>query len=205
MALETRLQPSSTRYISYEEYLQDEGENHHTEWVNGKVIDISMVSDEHSLLNGFLYLLLQMWASAHQAGEVRTDPFNMKTGPNLPGRAPDVMFIANAHRDRLLRNHLRGPCDIAVEVVSPDYRYRDVTEKFSEYEQGGIPEYWVVDYDVRQARFYGLNENGAYEELPVSSEGVFHSRVLPGLWININWLWQRPVPSWLDLAREWNL
>ncbi len=104
-----------------------------------------------------------------------------------------------------MRNHLRGPCDIAVEVVSPDYRYRDTVEKFQEYAQGGVPEYWVVDYEVQQARFYSLGANGLYEEIPVGADGVFHSRVLPGLWLNVNWLWQRPVPSWMDLARAWNL
>lgn len=194
MTVDTQLLPSSTRYVTYEEYLCNEEENHHTEWV-----------DEHIGINLFILMLLQMWVQAHQAGIIRADPFNMKTGPNLPGRSPDVMFIANAHRERLTSNHLRGPCDIAVEVISPDYCYRDTVEKFQEYAQGGVPEYWVVDYEVQQARFYSLGANGLYEEIPVGADGVFHSRVLPGLWLNTNWLWQRPVPSWMDLARAWNL
>ncbi len=78
MAIDTRLQSSPSRYITYEEYLQDEGENHCTEWVDGKVIDISMVSDEHSEINLFILMLLQMWVQAHQAGIIRADPFNMK-------------------------------------------------------------------------------------------------------------------------------
>lgn len=44
MAIETRLQPLASRYLTYEEYLADERENHCTEWVDGKVLDISMVS-----------------------------------------------------------------------------------------------------------------------------------------------------------------
>ena len=58
-----------------------------------------MVSDEHSDISIFLMVLLRLWAEEHQAGVVRGDPFNMKTGPNLPGRSPDVLFLANAHRE----------------------------------------------------------------------------------------------------------
>ena len=60
MVLDTTRPPASG-YITYEEYLQDEGENHCTEWVDGKVIDISMVSEEHDDLTLFLLRLLQIW------------------------------------------------------------------------------------------------------------------------------------------------
>ena len=56
MTIETRPQPVTSRYITYEEYLADEGENHSTEWLNGKVLDISLVSDEHNKVSGFLLL-----------------------------------------------------------------------------------------------------------------------------------------------------
>jgi Uma2 family endonuclease len=205
MAIETRRQPIASRYITYEEYLADEGDNHNTEWVNGKVLDISMVSEEHSDVSIFILVLLRLWAEEHQAGVVRADPFNMKTGPNLPGRSPDVLFLANAHRERLRRNFLDGPCDLAVEVVSPDYRQRDTVEKFDEYAQGGVPEYWIVDYEVAQARFFALGANHVYEEIPVGSDHIFRSRVLPGLWLDTRWLWQRPLPTTRDLLRAWGL
>ena len=205
MAIETRLPPFASRYITYEEYLANEEENHCTEWVNGKVLDISMVSEAHSDVSIFIMVLLRLWAEEHQAGVVRGDPFNMKTGPNLPGRSPDVLFLANAHRERLRRNFLDGPCDLAVEVVSPDYRPRDTIEKFTEYAQGGIPEYWIVDYDVEQARFFTLGANNVYEEIHVGSDSIFRSRVLPGLWLDTRWLWQRPLPTTRDLLRAWGL
>ena len=204
MVLDTTRQPASG-YITYEEYLQDEGENHCTEWVDGKVIDISMVSAEHDDLNLFLLLLLQIWVQEHQAGVVHGDPFNMKTGPTLPGRSPDAMYIAQANRSRIRHTHLSGPCDLAVEVISPESRTRDTVEKFQEYAQGGVPEYWIIDHEVRQARFYGVDANGGYQEIPVGADGILHSHILPGLWLNVAWLWQRPLPTARELLRAWNL
>lgn len=49
--------------------------------MNGKVLDISMVSDEHNDVSIFLMVLLRLWAEEHQAGVVRDNSFNMKTGP----------------------------------------------------------------------------------------------------------------------------
>lgn len=150
-------------------------------------------------------VLLRLWAEEHQAGVVRGDPFNMKTGPGLPGRSPDVLFLANAHRERLRHNFLDGPYDLAVEVVSPDYRRRDTVEKFAEYAQGGVPEYWIVDYEVEQSQFFALGANNVYEEIPVGEDHIFRSRVLPGLWLDVRWLWQRPLPTTRDLLRAWGL
>lgn len=188
MTIETRPQPIASRYITYEEYLAGEGDNPCSEWVNGKVLDLSLISDEHNKVSGFLLLLLQMWASEHQAGEVRYEPFNMKTGPLLSGRSPDVLFIAAAHQDRIRRNFLDGPADIVVEVISPESRQRNTVEKPDEYAQGGVPEYWLVDYENQQSRFYALERNGVYQEITIGDDFLFRSRVLPGLWLDTRWL-----------------
>ena len=92
-------------------------------------------------------------------GVVRFAPFQMKTGPNLPGREPDLLFIAQEHLDRLKGTYLEGPADLVVEIVSPDSGARDRGEKFYEYERGGVPEYWLLDYARRQAEFYQLGQD----------------------------------------------
>ena len=205
MAIETKYPARASGYITYEQYLAHETENHCTEWVDGKVVDVSMVSEEHSALTLFVLVLLRLWVEEHQAGAVLGEPYNMKVGPDLPGRSPDAMFIAEANQHRVKRSFLDGPCDLAVEIVSPDYRRADTVEKFAEYAQGGIPEYWIIDYAVEQAYFYGLNASGKYEQLPVGQDGIFHSRILPGLFIPVEWFWRRPLPTTRELIRVWNL
>ena len=152
------------------------------------------VGTEHGTVAVFLTTLLNLWVDRHQAGVVLGEPVNMKTGPQLPGRAPDVFFVANANRGRVRKTFVDGPADLVVEVVSPESRARDEGEKFSEYEQGGVREYWIIDPERTQAAFYQLDAKGIFRPVAPTAQGVYESAVLPGLWLNLDWLWQRPLP-----------
>ena len=35
--------------------------------------------------------------------------------------------------------------------------------------------------------------------------GIFHSEVLAGLWIKVDWLWQEPLPPLMSVLKEWGL
>jgi Uma2 family endonuclease len=191
--------------ISYEEFLQRPDENRHAEWVEGKVVLMSPVSKEHQDLGAFLISLLRHYAEAKRLGRILYEPFQMKTGPELPGRSPDILFVASANLGRLKRLHLEGPADLVIEIISPESRARDRGEKFYEYEQGGVPEYWLLDPERRQAEFYYRESDGIYRPAPVEPGGIYRSKALPGLWLRVDWLWQQPLPAVLDVLKEWGL
>jgi Uma2 family endonuclease len=193
----------TTRGISYEEFLDSPADNQRLEWVNGEVVVMSPISEDHSRVNGFLYRVISEFVEMHSAGEVFFDPFQMKTGPNLPGRAPDVLFVATKHRSRLRGKYLEGPADLVVEVVSPGYRSTDAIDKLHEYEQGGVPEYWLIDPNQRTAEFFQLTPSGKFAPIPLAPDRIFHSNVLPGLWIRVDWLWQRPLPTLRTVVSQW--
>ena len=81
---------------------------------------------------------------------------------------------------------------------------RDRGEKFYEYEQAGIREYWLLDPDREQAEFYRLSTRGIYE-LARLEDGVFESEVLPGLRLEAAWFWQDPLPPLLSILKLWKL
>jgi Uma2 family endonuclease len=191
--------------LTYEEFLAWADEDTWAEWVNGEVIILSPASDVHQNLVGFLSALLRLFVEAHQLGVVRFAPFQMKTGPDLPGREPDIIFVAREQLARLHDAYLEGPADLVVEVISPDSRARDRGEKFYEYEQGGVREYWLLDYLRRQAEFYQLGADGIFRLVPVGEDGSYRSAVLEGLWLNVEWLWQEPLPPLMSVLREWRL
>lgn len=197
--------PSPPAKMTYEEFLAWADEDTYAEWVNGEVIRLSPASDKHQNIADFLTALFRHLVEAHESGVVRSAPFQMKTGPNLPGREPDLLFISREHLDRLKETYLDGPADLAVEIISPESRARDRGEKFYEYEQGGVREYWLFDYLRRQAEFYGLGNDGIYRPIPVSEDGIFRSKVLEGLWLKVDWLWQEPLPLLLSVLKEWKL
>jgi len=195
--------PDAPDRVTYEEFLR-RWDGRHAEWVDGEVIEVSPSSDVHQDLAAFLFALLRHWVEARSAGVVRPAPFQMKLGSGLPGREPDVLCVAAEHLDRLKRSHLEGPADLVVEVVSPDSETRDRVEKLREYEVGGVPEYWLIDPERAQALFYRLGPDGRYR-LMEAEGGIFRSAVLPGLWLRIEWLWQKPLPPLLSVLRAWGI
>jgi Uma2 family endonuclease len=209
MSQEVRSEPSARAAppgkVTYEEFLAWADEDTWAEWVNGEVIILTPASNRHQLLVGFLINLFQHFVEAHQLGVVLTAPFQMKIGSDLPGREPDILFIAQEHLDRLKNTYLDGPADLVVEVISRDSRARDRGEKFYEYEQGGVREYWLLDYLRRQAEFYQLGSDGIYRSVPVGADGIYRSAVLDGLWLRVEWLWQEPLPLLLRVLKEWGL
>lgn len=189
--------------ISYEEFLRVY-DGSHVEWVDGEMIQMAPVSAQHQLVAFFLSALFQHYVEDKNAGAILGAPFQMKTGPDLAGREPDILFVAEAHRDRIRTAYLAGPADLAVEIVSPDSLARDRGEKFAEYQQGGVREYWIIDPIRRVAEFHQL-DGDVYRPGQLDSQGRYHSSVLPGLWVEPDWFWQEPLPKLQTVLKLWNL
>jgi Uma2 family endonuclease len=191
--------------MTYEEFLDWLDDEKHAEWVDGEVVWMSPISKQHQSLLSFLMVLLTLYLEARPLGTLLFEPFQMKTGPDLPGRAPDLLFVATENLHRLQPSYLNGPADIVVEIVSPDDPDRDRVMKLAEYERGGVREYWLLDQPRQEARFYERGEDGKYRLIPVGDDGVFRSGVLPGCWLEVAWLWQEPRPPILSILKEWGL
>jgi len=191
--------------MSWEEFLAWLDEDIWAEWVDGEVLLMSPASNLHQDLVGFLSALMRIWAEAFNLGVVRTEPFLVKLPEPLPARAPDIIFVAKENLHKLTTNYFDGAPDIVVEIISPDSRVRDRGEKFYEYEQAGVKEYWLIDPDRKQCEFYRRGEDGIFRLVPTDEEGVFRSEVLKGFWLKVEWLWQEPLPSLMSVLRALEL
>ncbi len=196
--------PKNPLEMSYEAFLEWAGEDTPAEWVGGKVVFLTPPSTRHQLIVRFLVASLSAFAEASDMGILLPAPYQMKLGPDLPGREPDILFVANENLSRLQKNRLAGPADLAVEIISPESRVRDRGEKFYEYEQAGVKEYWLIDPDREQAEFYRLSARGIYELVQLK-DGAFESEVLAGLKLEPGWFWQDPLPPLLSILKLWKL
>ena len=200
--LDVLLTPTQPPRMSYEEFLQWADEDTLAEWVDGEIIMTSPASKRHQQLLGFLEKVLGVFVEQHDLGIVLSAPFQMKL--ERSGREPDLLFVAREHLDRLRETFLDGPADLVVEIVSPESVGRDRGEKFYEYAQGGVPEYWLIDPQTESVEFYRLAK-GRYRLAFSGEEGRYKSRVLPGFWLRVEWLCQEPLPRVLDVLRELGL
>ena len=190
--------------MTYEEFLEwADGMN--AEWVDGEVILMSPPSLTHQQVLSFLAALLQFFAEANELGEVLFAPFQMRLRKRPSGREPDILFVARDRLDKLQNAYLDGPADLAVEIISPDSRARDRVDKYHEYEQAGVREYWLIDPARELADFYQLNADGIYSQIIIDDDGIFNSAVIEGLWLKVDWLWQDPLPTLMSVLKEWGL
>lgn len=190
------------RKISYEEFLDWCDEDTLAEWVDGDIVMTSPCSSIHQAVSDFLLKILGLYVEQRELGRVISAPFQMKTGPALSGREPDLLFIARENLGRLKRTYLEGPADLVVEVVSPESRLRDRGEKLAEYEMGGVREYWILDPEEQRADFYVLAADGRYERQRAGAQGVYRSEVVAGFWLKEEWLWQDPPPKALIVLHD---
>lgn len=194
--------PPAGLRLSYEEFLETEFDHNHYEWVDGEVVEMNAIDDVQSRIQTWLLTLLSMYVEAKDLGEVFVDPFQMKTGPDLPGRQPDIQFIAKDRLHLIQRKCMRGPCDLAMEVVSYGSRKTDRVVKFGEYEQGGVREYWVVD-PLRGAVEHFHLANGRFGPGEIDEEGRMLSHVLPGVWFMKDWFFDRPAKA--EILKQWGI
>jgi Uma2 family endonuclease len=178
------------------------GEDTHAEWVDGEVVLMSPVNLEHQDLVGFLYALVLTYVQSRDLGRVFLAGVLMRLAMRPSGREPDLLFVSNAHADRLRPTYLDGPADLVVEIVSPDSDDRDRREKLLEYETAAIPEYWLIDPQRQEALIFQLAADGRYRRTEPDAEGRYQSTILPGFWLRIDWLWQRPLPRVAALAEQ---
>jgi Uma2 family endonuclease len=110
------------------------------------------------------------------------------------GRIPDLCVVdAKIWRsNRKDYSALRDPIQLVVEVASNNWD-DDYIDKFEEYQQLGISEYWIVDYlAIASRQFLGnpkiptvfvnlLDENGKYQTNKFTGDDKIISRTFPEL------------------------
>ena len=185
--------------MTFEEYLALDYEHGLSEWVDGEVRLYMSAYEAHQRIITNLVAILSTFAELTNAGRVLTAGYAMRAARLGNGREPDVLFIRSDHLERMGQSHLRGPADIAVEVVSKDSVKRDREEKFAEYAADGVPEYWIIDpRDGHRAADFFILRDGVYERAG-TEDGIFRSQTVPRLWIRTEWFWERqPRPvAWV--------
>lgn len=114
---------------------------------------------------------------------------------------PDIGFVRRERLAAVRRGHVKGPPDLAVEIVSPDSIDRDYKKKRAMYERFGVSEYWLIDEMKRKVTLLRLDRKGNYREVR-PRKGKLHSEVMPGFWIRPEWMWLETRPKKADALAE---
>jgi len=166
--------------------------NRPTEIWDGEMIMSPAPSFFHQVIVGRVEEALRHWVKARRLGVVASSPLDVVLAPELVVQ-PDIVFISKV-RLGIIKQHISGAPDLAVEVVSPERRKRDYKLKKERYEQYGVREYWIVDPQEKLMEIWWLNEDGFYE-LTGRFTGKQHatSKLLPGFKLSVDQIFGDPL------------
>lgn len=179
--------------------------NESSEWVDGEVVLKMPVEENHDEIQRLLAGVIELFAKRRKLGKVRGPEFTTRLvlGSKVVRRDPDVMFISSEHASRLLPTYLDGPPDLVIEVVSAESEFCDFNEKFREYEQAGVREYWIVNPLSRVIHLFIRDAaTGTFTRREADVEGRFHSTVIDGVWFHPDDLFTTDRPDVLDLVTK---
>ena len=141
------------RFHSFEEYLSyDDGTDNLYELFNGELIAVPPESGKNVQIANRLFLVFALLLGTDR---VRGHGLELEVQGEPRNRYPDLTIIREEHIQQLAkRNTIRltmPPPLLVIEVVSPGelQRNRDYIAKRSQYQDSGIPEYWIVDPDAQ--------------------------------------------------------
>ena len=115
--------------------------------VRGRLIEMAPPGAEHGEIAVRVASRLAAFVERESRGAVRVESGYVLSRDPDTVRGPDVSFV---RRERLPETPLRrgfhdGPPDLAVEIVSPGDRRRQVEDVVRDYLEAGTPCVWVVD------------------------------------------------------------
>ena len=150
--------PRSTGAVTVDEFTRLQDDDFKYELVAGVVHRMGPVGGLHGVIVARVIAVLSAWKERHHAGAIMTGTgFVLATGPDTV-RAPDVSFV---RQERIEASGLpvgfwRGAPDLAVEVLSPDDRPRDIALKVREYLTHGVALVWVIDPASRNVAVHSV-------------------------------------------------
>lgn len=187
--------------VTEEEYFEIGDEDARIELVDGVLYVHSPENIDHNDDREFLIVLLRQFCEETGFGRTcdTNSPLRLGTGRIFE---PDILCVRRERYGQLARTRVQAPVDLVVEIVSPHDRPHDLVTKRPMYREAAIDEAWYVDGEHRRIEVdFRAPGAGTYESLTIS-HGRLVSRALPGFWIDVGWLWTRPLPSTLAKTLE---
>lgn len=166
-----------------------ENEAKRFELIDGEIVEMSPTGWIHGKVTMELGRLIANHVAAHGLGEVMAAETGFSLSQDgLNVLAPDVGFIVKARVPSELPESgyvLLAP-DLAVEVVSPGNRPRDMLNKVEKYLEHGTNAVWVVYPDERVIDVYHRQPDGVLTLRKVNTDSTLDGGdMLPGFTLKV--------------------
>jgi len=135
------------------------------ELIDGVFYDMSAPAVIHQKILGELFILFRECSDAHEGEcEVYLSPCDVRLDrDNKTMVQPDLLVICGPYD--LGAKRFEGAPDLALEILSPSTRSKDMLLKLYKYQNAGVKEYWIVDPDHETVMVYDFRNDNFYPEI----------------------------------------
>jgi Uma2 family endonuclease len=135
----------STTKMTADQFLQlgEDPPGVRLELVEGEIAVSPSPVPEHSFVEIKLIFLLENHIQSQQLGELHRDVDTILN--RFTVRRPDILFFSKERTHLIGKKAMEGPPDLAIEIISPSSVEIDRIDKFAQYRDAGVANYWIVD------------------------------------------------------------
>lgn len=135
--------------VSYSEFMQiSENSTERMEFINGEIYLLGSPTSFHQDTLGYLYILFNSYFRGKPC-KVYLAPFDVhfyKKGLSEPDvMQPDITVACDYKTTINEKGRYMGVPSLAVEILSPSTRSKDMVDKLNTYMLSGVKEYWIID------------------------------------------------------------
>lgn len=157
------------------DYLEELPEDVRAEVIDGRLFYMASPNLTHQRLVSFLNRKFGNYVEEHKGiCEVLTTPFGVRLNEDSRTKVePDLMVVCDMNK--LKEKECFGAPDFVAEIISPSTRSKDCLLKLNKYQDAGVREYWILDWERNQILAYWL-EAGFMEAYSFSDKvpvGIF--------------------------------
>ncbi len=142
--------------------------------------DLSMIGGEQGEIAGKIFLRIGLHVEDRGLGRLTAAGTGYVVDNTLLD--PDVGFVTMTRAPKgLPKGHIPFAPDLAVEIVAPDEKPRQVLDRIERYLENGTRLVWVIYPDERIVDVWRRGEKGGLNKQKVSIDGMLDGEdVLPG-------------------------
>ena len=174
--------------LTFEQYLEyDDGTDNRYELFDGELVKVPPESVLNNRIARFLFIQLLNLVGFER---IFTHSLELQVIGKKQTRLADLVVVEEVHLELMDKRTTitlnMPPPPLVVEVVSPyrnkneDNYQRDYVDKLQQYEQRGIPEYWIVD-PIAQLVTGLVLVNGSYQATEFTGSQRIQSEIFPQL------------------------
>lgn len=179
---------------TYADYLRWEFEER-LEILRGKIYWMSPgPSTTHQRLVGNFHIKFSQYFKGNSPCEIFLSPYDIRL-PNTKNKSgkdedvhtvfqPDLCVVCD--ENKIDERGCLGAPDFIIEILSPGNSIKEMNIKFDIYEEAGVREYWMVNYQEKHILQYVLENGKLIGRKPITIEESIQSHIFPELSFDVN-------------------